>query len=265
MTRQHATNLCILLLICVVALGLRLPGLDKRPMHADEAVQAVRFSEMMAGQYAYIPTEFHGPAMYIFAWPIAWAQGKTTLAAMTESDLRIVPVLLGVATILLLYLLRDALGTPAVLLAALFAAVAPALTYYNRYFIHESLLVFLTVATIATLWRYRQRPCFGWSITAGASFGLLYATKTTWAIAAVCALMAWGLTVLWQRLASTPAASACQTRCPSAQIRMARGGGRGGGGWLIVIVLFHFIFYPAARTCWIRFWHFVLMLAGAWE
>jgi uncharacterized protein (TIGR03663 family) len=188
-------------LICATALALRLPALSARPMHADEAVQAVRFVDFLTGHYHYDPNEYHGPAMYLFAAPVALLQGKTTLASLNETDLRIVPVLLGIATILLLLLLRDALGTPAIVIAAVFIAISPAFTFYNRYFIHESLLVFLTLATLTFLWRYRQHPRLGWALAAGASFALLYATKTTWIIAAAAAVGAAVITILWQRYA----------------------------------------------------------------
>jgi len=205
MTHRRKLILTIMVLLGIVALAFRLPQLDRRPMHGDEAVQASIFSELLVTHsYQYDPTEYHGPALHYATLPIAWIQGKTTLAALTETDLRLVPVLLGVATILLLFLLRDGLGTPVIILTALFAAISPALAYYNRYFIHESLLVFSTVATIATVWRYRQRPSLGWALAAGAAFGLLYATKTTWIIAVACGIVAWLLVELSKRLRPYP-------------------------------------------------------------
>ena len=46
----------LLLLVALGALAIRLPRLDDRPMHADEAVQAAIFLKLwLDGQYAYIP------------------------------------------------------------------------------------------------------------------------------------------------------------------------------------------------------------------
>jgi uncharacterized protein (TIGR03663 family) len=192
---------CVALLVCATALGLRLPALVARPMHADEAVQAVRLVDFIGGNYKYDPNEFHGPALYVFAAPIALLQGKATLASLNETDLRLASVLAGVGTIVLLFFLRDAFGIPAIAVAGAIVAVSPAFAFYSRYFIHESLMVFLTLATLVSLWRYRRRHNHGWAIAAAAFFALLYSTKTTWIIAAVAAIAAALVTAVWQRRA----------------------------------------------------------------
>jgi predicted membrane-bound mannosyltransferase len=73
------------------------------------------------------------------------------------------------------------------------------MVYYSRYYIQETLLVFFTLATIGCAWRWFRTRSLGWAVGAGASVGLMHATKETWILAA--AAMATGLaaTVLWTR------------------------------------------------------------------
>jgi len=97
---------------------------------------------------------------------------------------------LGVLLVAAHFLLIPYLGLPAAASAALFTAVSPAMVYYSRYFIHETLLVLFTFGAMLALFAYTRRPGAGWALTAGAMFGLMYATKETWIIAAVCMLVA---------------------------------------------------------------------------
>jgi uncharacterized protein (TIGR03663 family) len=88
-------------------------------------------------------------------------------------------VFFGSALILLLWLLRDGLGPMAVVLAALMAAVSPPLVYFSRDYIHETLFVFFSWATIGCLWRYLRTGRFWWCLLAGVALGLIQATKET--------------------------------------------------------------------------------------
>jgi hypothetical protein len=65
----------------VVVLGLtfRLAALDLRPMHHDEANQAVRFGQLLeTGEYRYDRSDHHGPTLYYLTLPVAWARGQAT-------------------------------------------------------------------------------------------------------------------------------------------------------------------------------------------
>ena len=86
---------------------------------------------------------------------------------MPDAILRAAPVAFGAGLILLLFLFVDGLGRAAVVWAALFTAVSPAMVFYSRYFIHEMLLVFFTVLTLGAGWRYAQTRKAGWAILAG--------------------------------------------------------------------------------------------------
>ncbi|NTV82107.1 MAG: hypothetical protein HGA24_11875, partial [Candidatus Aminicenantes bacterium] len=95
------------LFLCAVvgALLFRFVRLDVRPMHHDEANQAVRFGDLLErGEYRFDPQDHHGPTLYYLTLPAARAAGAGSLAGLGEATLRAVPALLG-AGLLLLFLL----------------------------------------------------------------------------------------------------------------------------------------------------------------
>src|SRR5438309_242272 len=133
-----------LLLIAGLALALRLPELDRRPMHNDEGVNAMRFRSLWASNtYQYDPNEFHGPTLEYSTVPSAWLSASHDFNSFTESTFRRVTVTFGVGLILLLFLLADALGKLETLWAAGLTAISPAMVFYSRYYIHEMLLVLM--------------------------------------------------------------------------------------------------------------------------
>jgi uncharacterized protein (TIGR03663 family) len=145
------------LLAIAGALALRVPRLATRPLHNDEAVNAVKVSELWQhGRYAYDPDEYHGPALHYATLPFLWLSGARNSDELGDATLRLAPVLFGVGLILLLLLFADGLGCHAVAWAAIFVAVSPAMVFYSRYFIHEMLLVFFTALTLGAGWRYAQ-------------------------------------------------------------------------------------------------------------
>ncbi|MCH7871500.1 MAG: TIGR03663 family protein [Planctomycetes bacterium] len=181
---------CALLAIVIVAAAFRLPALDARPMHTDEAVHAYKFDEFWrTGEYVYDPFEYHGPTLYYFTWPIMWLGGGATYAEANETTFRLGPALFGIGLILLLPLVADGLGRPATVIAGLLIAVSPAMTFFSRYYIQEPLLTFFAFAMIACGWRYVRSKKIVWALLCGASIGLMHASKETsiisWAASAM--------------------------------------------------------------------------------
>ncbi|MCP4707837.1 MAG: TIGR03663 family protein, partial [Planctomycetes bacterium] len=169
-----------IIITAAAASALRLNQLSLRPMHTDEAVHAVKFADLLEkNQYRYDPYEYHGPSLYYFTLPVAWLSGCNNFTEITESTLRLIPVLFGIATILLFLLIADAIGYPAAFVGALLTAISSAITFYNRYYIHETLLVFFSFLTIASTWRYLRCRSPGWLILAGVAIACMYATKET--------------------------------------------------------------------------------------
>jgi uncharacterized protein (TIGR03663 family) len=197
-----------LLLAVACALALRVPKLDTRPFHNDEAVNAIKVSELWQhGRYRYDPDEYHGPTLHYATLPFLWLSDARNSDDLKDATLRIAPLVFGVALILLLLLFTDGLGRSAVLWAALFTAISPAMVFYSRYFIHEMLLVFFTALTLGAGWRYVRTRLARWVILAGAGLGLMFATKETFvlslaAMGLAAVAMAWWLTPKGDRVRS---------------------------------------------------------------
>lgn len=193
------------LLVIAGALALRLPHLDQRPMHNDEAVNADKLKGLWeTGKYQYDPHEYHGPSLYYTTLPFLWASPARSFAQVNERTLRLAPVCFGAGVIvLLLLLLRDGLGAPATFFAGVLMALSPAMVFYSRYFIHEMPLVFFTMLVLAAGWRYTRTRQRGWAMVAGTGLGLMYATKETFVIAVGAMALAAGVAVIWERRRET--------------------------------------------------------------
>jgi uncharacterized protein (TIGR03663 family) len=174
----------LFLLIVLLGAALRLTRLGLRPMHHDEANQAVKFGALLErGEYRYDKSDHHGPSLYYLSLPFARVSGAGSLAALSEETLRLVPAFFGVGAILLLLLFVPLIGRGAVLWAAVGLAISPVMVYFSRFYIQETLLLFFLAGFIASLWRYKQRPTRAWAAAAGLFAGMMYATKETSAIA----------------------------------------------------------------------------------
>jgi uncharacterized protein (TIGR03663 family) len=186
-----------LLLAIAGALALRAPKLATRPLHNDEAVNAVKVSELWQhGRYAYDPDEYHGPTLHYATLPFLWLSSTRNSDELSDATLRLAPIVFGVGLILLLLLFVDGLGRPAVAWAAIFVAVSPAMVFYSRYFIHEMLLVFFTGLTLGAGWRYVRTRSAHSAVVAGAGLGLMFTTKETFVIT-VAAMWLAGIATVW--------------------------------------------------------------------
>ncbi len=189
-----------LLLVTAVALALRCPQLDRRPLHGDEAVHAIKFGGLWEdGSYKYDPNEYHGPSLYYFTWGWAKLTGAPALAEFDGARLRMVTVVFGVGLIFLLPLIADGLGRGGTICAGALTALSPAMVFYSRYFIHEIPLVFFTLLALAAGWRYYKSRRLGWALLAGAAVGLMQATKETFVFSLAAAGIALALTFVWNR------------------------------------------------------------------
>jgi uncharacterized protein (TIGR03663 family) len=156
-------------------------------MHTDEAVHADNFGALLeGGTYKYNPQEYHGPTLNYFTLIPARLTSADTYPQLTEVTLRIVPVVFGTALILLTLLLVKGLG-PAAVVAAVLAALSPALVFYSRYYIQEMLLVCFTFGVIVCGYRYLRTQALPWVLATGVFVGLMHATKET-CIIALCSM-----------------------------------------------------------------------------
>jgi uncharacterized protein (TIGR03663 family) len=195
------------IVIFLVAAVLRLYDLNLVPLHHDEGVNGNFLVRLVReGTYTYDPSNYHGPTLYYFAaffpWVVRVLFGKQAQETygLTTVSIRCVPALFGLATIVLIFLLRRRLGTIATLTAALFLAISPGAVYLSRYFIHETQFVFFTFGiVVAGIYAYDRRDG-SFLILASASAALLFATKETAMISAGVLLIAFAVTRVYVRL-----------------------------------------------------------------
>ena len=174
----------LLLLVAAGGLSLRLVELEARPMHNDEANQAVRCGQLLTeGTYTYDPIEFHGPSLYYLSLPIAWLTVGGDFTRTSEATFRLVTVLFGAGLVLLLGLVGDGMGRTAAVCGAVLTAASPAMVYYSRFYIQETLLVFFTFGIIAAGWRWLRTGKVAWALLTGFFVGMAHATKETCIIA----------------------------------------------------------------------------------
>jgi uncharacterized protein (TIGR03663 family) len=196
------------LLIFAGALAFRLPKLDTRPLHNDEAVNAVKVAELWQDhQYRYDPDEYHGPTLHYTTLPFLSLSSAKGSDDLKDQTFRLAPVFFGAGLVLLLLLFHDAIGRPAVAWAALFIAISPAMVFYSRYFIHEMLLVFFTALTLGAGWRYSQTLSKSWAVATGVAAGLMFATKETFVLSLAAMGAAGFFTIWWSRPSGALAAS----------------------------------------------------------
>jgi uncharacterized protein (TIGR03663 family) len=174
------------ILIFLIAAALRLYDLNLVPLHHDEGVNGNFLVRLVReGAYNYDPANYHGPTLYYFSAIIPWITkllfGNTARDnyGLTTFTIRLVPVVFGLATIGLVFLLRRRLGTIAALAAGLMLAVSPGAVYLSRYFIHETLFVFFTLGIVVAAIRFYDERNPAYLIPGAASAALLFATKET--------------------------------------------------------------------------------------
>lgn len=133
-------------LIILVAAVLRFIALDLKPFHHDEGVNGWFLATLFKdGVYKYDPANYHGPTLYYIALAFAKMFGLETI------PVRLSMAIFGLLAVVLVLFLRRYLGTLGTLLAALFLALSPGMVFISRYFIHEILFVFLSLAIVVSV------------------------------------------------------------------------------------------------------------------
>ena len=191
-----------LAMMVALAAWLRLSDLSDRPMHADEANQAVKLGHLLeTGDYRFDPKDHHGPTLYYFGLISAWIRGQNSLAELDEATVRLVPAWAGVLGVICLGLLVGRFVPRAGWIAAGLMAVSPIAVYYSRYFIQETLLSTFVLAALYAFVRWRQSGAWSWALACGTGLGLMAATKATALLFVTLALLgfiaAWALERAW--------------------------------------------------------------------
>ncbi|HEY2329962.1 MAG TPA: flippase activity-associated protein Agl23 [Verrucomicrobiae bacterium] len=175
-----------------------MPQLGERPMHTDEAVNAYLTGQLLAGEkYHYDPQDRHGPALYLLAQPVARLCGAKSFPELTETGLRLTPVIAGSAAILLFGAAVEMFGFIPCLIAALLFAFAPLPVYYSRYFIHETLFVAATFGLVVSGGRAVKNNSCSAAALAGFCAAFMLACKETAVIhffaLGIAAIIGWRL------------------------------------------------------------------------
>ena len=137
------------------AFVIRAVALELRPMHHDEGVNGhFLLGLLRSGNYRYDPTNYHGPTLYYFTLPLAYAAQKA--GALGTWVVRLVPLVFGLGTVWLALSFRRYVGTFGALAAAALMAVSPGMVFFSRYFIHEMMFVFFTVAAVAAAIKFYE-------------------------------------------------------------------------------------------------------------
>ena len=125
-------------LIILIGGGLRLAGLERRPMHNDEAVNSLKFGTLLeSGNYTYDKKEYHGPVLYYLTLIPAYLSKTSRFSELHEWQLRIIPAIAGIGLLILLLFLKNIIGWEHILSVTFIGAISPAMVFYSRYFIHE--------------------------------------------------------------------------------------------------------------------------------
>lgn len=187
--------------ILILSLVLRLHDLEERPIHADEATGARILAQRLAGEdYLFNPQHFHGPLLSLTSLPIAQSRAENTWSTLSTTTLRLGPVIAGLLLVFTPLLWLRTIGPWGALTAAALLATSPLLVYYNRMYIHESLLTLFAMLACAAVFRLTEKPSKRMGAVTGLCLGLMFATKETFAISVLAWLPAAGL-CYWQQQA----------------------------------------------------------------
>jgi uncharacterized protein (TIGR03663 family) len=183
--------LLIFFIIVALTVSFRVTDLSLRPMHSDEAVNAMKLGQLLEhSDYKYNPDEFHGPALYYLSLPFTWLSSEYRFSELKESTLRVVPLFFSIILIIIILLLPVNLPRPILLITAILTAESPIINFYSRYYIHEMLMVLFFYGLLFLVIRYLVDPKKYLFAAAGLSMGFLIAAKETWVIPVAASMIA---------------------------------------------------------------------------
>ena len=146
--------------ITAIATFLRFFLLELKPMHHDEGVNGHFLTTLFReGIYRYDPANYHGPDLYYLS---LWF---SKLFGLNTWSVRASVAIFGVFTVVLAFFLKRYIGKVGSLAAALFLALSPGMVYISRYFIHEILFVFFSIAIVVSILFFIEKRKVGmWAI-----------------------------------------------------------------------------------------------------
>ncbi len=161
----------------VVSGVFRFWDLDLRPFHSDEGVNSHFLLKLYKDNYYhYNPANYHGPFLYYIGLIPFYILG------INDFSFRIMPALFGIMNVALLYPLRRKLGTMGLLAAGLMVAISPSISFFARDTIHETYLIFFTLAVVVSFYLYYETRKARHIYFASASLAFVVTIKETFIV-----------------------------------------------------------------------------------
>lgn len=143
---QDSLWLSSCVLVTAIATFLRFFRLELKPLHHDEGVNGYFLTTLFReGIYKYDPANYHGPDLYYIALFFTKIFGLNTLS------IRWSVAIFGVLIVILAFFLKNYIGKIGSIFAALFLALSPGMVFISRYFIHEIIFVFFSLAIVVAV------------------------------------------------------------------------------------------------------------------
>lgn len=132
--------------VTVIAAICRFIYLEVRPFHHDEGVNGFFLHNLIKdGVYKYDPANYHGPTLYYVGLAFSKVFGLETI------PMRASTAIFGLMMVVLVLFMKKYIGKAGSLIAALFVALSPGMTFVSRYFIHEISFVFLSMSLVVAV------------------------------------------------------------------------------------------------------------------
>lgn len=131
----------------------RVLWLTLKPFHHDEGVNGFFLLKLLKeGTFRYDPSNYHGPDLFYITFFI------TRFLGVDEFGTRFSVAIFGIAIVVMVFWLRRQIGDIGALVAGTLLAISPGMVYISRYFIHEMIFVFFSLAIpIGTLFFIERR------------------------------------------------------------------------------------------------------------
>lgn len=176
--KQNRIFLLIAFFVPLLVAGLiRYWDIGLRPFHSDEGVNTHFLLKLFNNNYYhYNPANYHGPFLYYIGLIPFYILG------LSDFSYRFMPALFGVMLIALIYPLRRRIGLMGVLTAGLFIAISPACSFFARDTIHETYLIFFSLALVVSFFLYSETKKVRYILFGASSIAFTITVKETYIV-----------------------------------------------------------------------------------
>ncbi len=172
--------------ILLIAAFFRFYLLDIRPPHHDEGVNGSFVTGMISnGFYHYNPLNYHGPLHFYLMFLFERLFGENLFA------LRLPTALVSLLTVYWFLRFDRFFNKNICRLTAIVVSISPAFTFYGRYAIHESDLVFFTLLSVWGILGLMSKGQKQYLWALGVGVAGMIVSKETYVIHVLCLFLAW--------------------------------------------------------------------------